>query len=286
MNPLVFHIVSGQSFFSGITLIVAASVAADRGGPRVRRLWVPAAATGLILVTISAVALDWWWYAIAAAATSCWFTSRRVAGWRKWASTVLVVAWLAIAAREMPYHFTPTLTPAASRSLCVVGDSVTAGIGGDETSRRWPALLAESHRVQVQDLSHMGETASSALAGIRDDRIDAPVILLEIGGNDLLGSTSVEKFEHDLEQLLRHLAASNRQLIMFELPLPPFCNQWGLVQRRLAERYHVHLIPRRVFLSVLADGGATLDSIHLSQAGHQQMARTVWSMVASAFPGG
>ena len=71
---------------------------------------------------------------------------------------------------------------------------------------------------------------------------------------------------------------------MLELPLPPFYNSFGLIQRKLARKYGVKLVPKRVFLSVLAGGGATLDSIHLSQAGHQQMANVVWEIVGPAYP--
>jgi hypothetical protein len=47
----------------------------------------------------------------------------------------------------------------------------------------------------------------------------------------------------------------------------------------------ITLIPKRVFLSVIAGDDSTLDSIHLSQSGHQTMADTVWRSVVSAFDG-
>ena len=70
---------------------------------------------------------------------------------------------------------------------------------------------------------------------------------------------------------------------MFELPLPPLSNEYGRIQRRLARRYQVRLIPKRIFISVLAGGGATLDSIHLSDDGHQRMAAEVWKVLAPAY---
>jgi hypothetical protein len=36
---------------------------------------------------------------------------------------------------------------------------------------------------------------------------------------------------------------------------------------------------------LLAENGATLDSIHLSQAGHEQMAFVVWQLLAPALSG-
>lgn len=71
---------------------------------------------------------------------------------------------------------------------------------------------------------------------------------------------------------------------MFELPLPPFCHEYGRAQRLIAARHNVKLIPRRIFLSIIGESAATLDSIHLSPAGHQYMADTVWGLVRSAYP--
>lgn len=70
---------------------------------------------------------------------------------------------------------------------------------------------------------------------------------------------------------------------MFELPLPPFCNEFGRVQRRLAAKHGVTLIPKRVFATVLAGEEATLDSIHLSRAGHERMAEVVWGLIRGAY---
>jgi acyl-CoA thioesterase-1 len=70
---------------------------------------------------------------------------------------------------------------------------------------------------------------------------------------------------------------------MFELPLPPFYNEFGRIQRRLARAHGVALIPKWVLLGVLRGQAATLDSIHLSPAGQREMARSVWSVIGPAF---
>jgi acyl-CoA thioesterase-1 len=61
------------------------------------------------------------------------------------------------------------------------------------------------------------------------------------------------------------------------------CNEYGRIQRQLAARYGVRLIPKRVFIRVLTGEGATLDSIHLSQAGHRAMADAIWNIVEPAY---
>lgn len=63
---------------------------------------------------------------------------------------------------------------------------------------------------------------------------------------------------------------------MFELPLIPLYHSYGMTRRRLAKKYQTALVPKRYFLSILADSDATLDSIGLDQSGHQKMSDLVW----------
>ena len=283
MNWLVYHIVSGQAFFTGVGLLILAAVSSTSTRPIFSRITVLSFLIGVIAVVISSTAISYWCYGVAGAVTLVWIASRFKPAWRRWSACAVVAVWLIAALLELPYHITPSLDPARTRTMTVIGDSVTAGVGGDETSETWPHLLARQHQIAVQDISHMGETAAAALKRAKSQSIESSVVVVEIGGNDVLGSTTSAQFAMDLDALLDHLAAPNRQLIMFELPLPPFCNEFGRVQRMVAAKHNVILVPKRVFLSVIAGSDSTLDSIHLSQSGHQFMADCVWNFVQSAF---
>ena len=283
MNWLVFHIVSGQAFFTGVALLILAVVSSTRSRPIYSRITVLSFLIGVIAIVISSTAIPYWYYGIAVAVTLVWIAARFKPDWRRGATYAVIAVWLSAALIELPYHVIPSLEPARTRTVTVIGDSVTAGVGGDETSETWPGLLARQHQLQVQDISHMGETAASALKRAKSQTIESSVVVVEIGGNDVLGSTTSAQFESDLDELLDHLEAADRQVIMFELPLPPFCTEFGRVQRTVAAKHNVVLIPKRVFLSVIAGSDATLDSIHLSQSGHQFMADCVWSFIQPAF---
>ena len=123
------------------------------------------------------------------------------------------------------------------------------------------------------------------LARIRrgEFRIESPVVFLEIGGNETLGPTTLRQFEKDLDQPLAEVSSPGRQVMILELPLPPFYNGFGLAQRRLARKHNVLPVPRRSFLSVLAAEESTLDTIHLSGEGQRPMAACVWQLVRLAF---
>src|SRR5262249_22460950 len=98
------------------------------------------------------------------------------------------------------------------------------------------------------------------------------------GGNDLLGQTSLREFERDYDALIANLERPNRKLVGFELPLPPFCNAWGLAQRRIAAKHGVELIPKMRLMWMLLPPANTGDSIHPTQAGQDALVDIVWSV--------
>ena len=104
-----------------------------------------------------------------------------------------------------------------------------------------------------------------------DDRI----VLIEIGGNDLLGGVPSVTFNKNLDATLSKLAMPGRTIVMFELPLLPHKIAYGQIQRHLASKYGIWLIPKRYFVQVIAGPNATSDGLHLSDIGAHRMATLV-----------
>lgn len=308
MSWLVYVFGSGLVFFLGCIFVLLAQAGfllANRGW-RASVLSI-LALVGLIVVGLSATPLSYWLYGFAGLLTIVWLAAERRRG-HKLASNPAAVAavgttddspggvsrrmlglrlavaaiWLGAMLLEAPYHFLPRVQPLQHPVLYVLGDSVTAGIESGEHGV-WPERLPPS--IEVHNFAEMGATARSALK--QADRLPPAggLVLIEIGGNDILGSTTPGEFSRDLETLLQHVVADDRTVLMFELPLPPSMNEYGRAQRRLARQYAVKLIPKRVLMSVFAGDGATLDSIHLSAAGHQKLADDVYLMIEPAYRG-
>jgi len=190
MNGLVFHIVSGQAFFTGAALMIVAATASTRSGAVFKRLAVLAFLAGRISVVVSSTVIPYWYYAWTIIVTVGWIVSCYVRKRHQIAVGLFIVTWIVATAFEVPYHLMPSISPISSRAMTIIGDSVTAGIGGDERSETWPKILAREHDLKVQDISHMGDTAASALKRVRAQGVHSPLVILEIGGNDLLGSTT------------------------------------------------------------------------------------------------
>lgn len=287
MNALIYHVASGQAFFSGVATIflaaISASFPAGRWAAVVRTC---AACVGLILIVVSSTPLPGGFDLGAGALTLAWIgvegSSR--AAWRRARlplRLVVTAAWGLGAAWELPFHGMPTVPEMGNPTIYVVGDSLGAGIGGEAAT--WPVLLERRHGVTVRDLSRAGATVASARS--QADLVDEPgtLVLAEIGGNDVLGSTSPADFSRGLDGLLARLCAEGRTVVMLELPLPPFCGEYGAIQRRLARSHGVGLVPKRVLIGVLTTRGATTDTLHLSATGHELMAGAVWNVLRPAF---
>jgi acyl-CoA thioesterase-1 len=242
--------------------------------------------TGLLFIVFSATPLPYWFYLLALTVTFLWLVAERnEAGFlmarRNWLRSLVVVVWAIAVILEVPYHLFPTLEGNGHPKPYIIGDSISAGIGGEKQT--WPRLLASSRSVEVVDFSKAGATAASGLKQAEGLPQEGGLVLLEIGGNDLLGSTSSANFERDLGRLLDRVCVPGRMVVMFELPLPPFRNEYGRVQRKLASKYGVVLIPKRVFVGVLTEEGATMDGVHLSPQGHERMAEIVWNSIRAVY---
>ncbi|WP_337174067.1 GDSL-type esterase/lipase family protein [Paludisphaera sp.] len=285
----VFHVASGQAFFTGAACLIAVACLSAwitrRRGRMARNVLI---ALGGLLVFVSATPLPPWLYLLlliaslawpAVEALGEWVPSRLVVGGR----LAFAAAWMSAALVELPYHRLPRLPRQPGRPvLGIIGDSLTAGME-DREAVTWPRILADRHGVTVRDHSVAGAGVVSASRQAASVSPDERLVLLEIGGNDILGGTSPAEFEAGLARLLAEIRRPDRVVVMLELPLPPTYNAFGLAQRRLARQYGAILVPRRSLLGVLLQKDATLDSIHLSPGGHREMAISAWRVLRSAY---
>jgi len=276
----VYFIAGGSTFLPGAGLIALAVTCRSF----FRRRWVEVlsiamAVVGIVLVVISAEALPRWLYLLWIVLNLAWFLrdafkNRRFR--RAIDIGILAVTFFCVAI-AISYRMRPSLPTAAFAQLYVIGDSISAGIG-DEHGTTWPGIMQADHQVKVINLARAGSTIGDATRHLNRDSLADGLVLLEVGGNDIIGHTSADQFGANLEALAKKVCPG-REVVMLELPLFPFDNAYGIQQRRVASLYKIHLIPRRYFVGVLDAPGATLDGIHLSAIGHRRMEQMIWGIV-------
>jgi lysophospholipase L1-like esterase len=240
--------------------------------------------TGVVLVVLSAAPISLWMYGVFFALLA--WTVCRLGQARKPAERrvyllpllLLVAQSFLMAGMEIRHSMAPTIPLPKSDTLYVLGDSIS--IGADPPGKNWPQLLGDLANLKVRSFSAGGAKVEDALIGARRINQEDALVIIEIGGNDLLSGTSISKFRENLEKLMALACSQGRIVAMVELPLPPFYNRYGIVQRALAKEHGVTLIPKRFMADVMSTPGATVDGLHFSNSGHVLFAQALFGMLA------
>jgi acyl-CoA thioesterase I len=291
MNPVGLYFASGESLYVGaVLLLLAIGVSPYLKRHFLLRLRNLAAWLALAMIVMAcppfALAVD----AIFIASFLTWFIAsnrtgpgRHLVRLRLAARVVLFTLLLVLPALELSHRAIPVISGAPSDHLVVIGDSISAGI--DSRAPAWPVVMEQLTGVPVKNLSRPGALAvdgqTMAARVTPEDRL----VLIEIGGNDLLTGVPSNEFGQGLEAMIARIAAPGRTVVMFELPLFPHKIAYGQIQRRIATKYGISLIPKRYFTDLIGGANATLDGLHLSDAGAHRMAALVAQILSPVLKG-
>ncbi len=282
---LIWFCAAGYSFFPGIALLVLTVVFSAFCKKIYQRVIIyPLAAVAVFFIYLSATPLPSWFYVVWTISILVWLfcVALRVSPTQKFSISIYIaVICLSIIAllTELPHHLMPSLAKEKFEKLYIIGDSLSAGVGG-KNEKTWPEIFHDEYGINIIDLSEPGATVASAVGQANQVKSEKALVLLEIGGNDLFASTQSFQFEQNLRQILNAVSSPKHTIVMLELPLQPKHIEYGRIQRRLAKQFNVILIPRRFLVSVLSAKGATAgDLIHLEPLGQELMAEKLFSLI-------
>lgn len=278
MNPFVLIFADGTTFFVGLAVVLAAEGILFRFRSRfIRPVCTVAAIVGIILVIISATPLPIWAYALWAVPAVCGIVSLNWSApsrrFRQTGVVLLFASTSVLCLMEAPFHRRPTLRVSADSTVYVLGDSISAGMGTGH--RCWPAVLDDMKPFRVVNLAQPGATVEGAIAQAKAISEPNALVIVAIGGNDLLGGTDAASFHSTLDKLVSSLRSGQHEFLLLELPLFPFRNAYGMAQRDVVRKHDGAMLPKRSFTRVLGTKQGTLDGLHLSQAGHDAMAEII-----------
>ena len=286
MNAIAMRFADGAALFYGLGLLsISIVIILCCGRNRVVGFLANVCClVALVVVLLSAAPFPMWEYAVLCLITIgflLWPNLFRKASAspyvRRWLGVLVVVTSVAMTAQEIPYRYCPVSTILPGKQIYVVGDSISAGTGTEPIL--WPEILSNITGLTVSNLSLPGATVANILS--RTDQIhkDGSFVILEIGGNDLLGDSSVNQYRKGLQRIIDQLRIHGHTIVMYELPLFPFKNGYGRIQREFAKDYDITLIPKRYLAKVIGTGGATKDGLHLSLVGHRLLADTTATLL-------
>ncbi|MGV2496969.1 arylesterase [Pelagerythrobacter aerophilus] len=183
------------------------------------------------------------------------------------------------------------------RHILAFGDSLFAGynVAKEESypARLEAALRAQGIDAQVANAGVSGDTTAAGLQRLAftlDAQQEAPdLVILELGGNDLLRGLSPEETKAHLANMLDILKQREIPVLLMGMRAPPnygpeFQQAFDALYPALAEEYGVELVP--FFLEGVYDQPRLIqpDRIHPTAEGIETLVSTTVDEVAKALP--
>jgi len=188
---------------------------------------------------------------------------------------------------------TPLKAQPVEGTIVAMGDSLTAGLGVDETEA-YPAqlqkkLAAGGHRFKVVNAGVSGETSSGALSRI-DWVISAlkpELIILETGANDGLRGIDPDVLRKNLDSIVAVIKANNIAVILCGMKMlpnlgPVFTRAFTDIYPQIAQKHAIPLIP--FFLEGIAGDPQynQPDRLHPTAEGYRRIVDHIYPHVLTA----
>jgi len=176
-----------------------------------------------------------------------------------------------------------------TKTILCFGDSITAGMGLDDSKDAFPAVL--QRKIDSLDLNYTvvnsglsGETTAggkSRIGWVLKQPIS--IFLLELGANDGLRGVTLTETRTNLQAIIDEVKQTSPEttIILAGMELPPnmgqdYTSEFRTMYAELAEKNNIEFIP---FILKNVGGIAELnqsDGIHPTVEGHKIIANTVW----------
>lgn len=182
----------------------------------------------------------------------------------------------------------------AQMRVVVLGDSLTAGYGlqrgEDFVSQLQAALIADGLNVKIDNAGVSGDTSAGgkarldwAVAGEPKPRL----VLVALGGNDLLRGLDPEVTRANLDYILKELKARNLPALLIGMKSPTnlgpfFQRKFDKIYPDLADEYDVELYPFFLEDVAMKPDLNQADGIHPNVAGVGVMVKNILPLVKDA----
>lgn len=188
---------------------------------------------------------------------------------------------------------TPVQTPSVRGTIVAMGDSLTAGLGVDE-SEAYPALLqkklaAAGHYFTVVNAGVSGETSSGALSRIDwvISSLKPDLVILETGANDGLRGIDADVLRKNLDRIVSIIKSNNIPVILCGMKMlpnlgPVYTQAFSEIYPETARKHAIPLIP--FFLEGVAGDPQynQPDGLHPTAEGYRRIVDHIYPTVLAA----
>ena len=180
---------------------------------------------------------------------------------------------------------------AHAATILVLGDSLSAGYGLDDTRQGWVALLQQRLHEQklpytVVNASISGDTSAGGLARL-DASLDQhrpQVLLLELGANDGLRGLSLKALRHNLTTIVMRARGRGIKVVLIGMMLPPnygpaYTERFQGIYPDLAKQLRLPLVPFLLDGVALDPALMQNDQLHPTAAAQPRLLDNVWPVL-------
>jgi acyl-CoA thioesterase-1 len=142
----------------------------------------------------------------------------------------------------------------ARKTIVALGDSLTAGLGVDE-SVAYPAqlqrkLAGDGYHIDIVNAGVSGETSSGALSRIEwvISALNPDIIILETGANDGLRGIDPDILRKNLDRIVSVIKSNDIEVLLCGMKMlpnmgPEYSEYFARVYPEIAKKYAIALVP-------------------------------------------
>jgi acyl-CoA thioesterase I len=186
---------------------------------------------------------------------------------------------------------TAAATPAAQRTVLVMGDSLSAAYGLS-VSQGWVSLTAqkiakEKPGWRVANASISGETTSGGAARIAAElkRHKPSVVVIELGANDGLRGLPIAQTRANLAKMIAAAKIANAKVLLIGMRLPPnygpdYTRQFAQLFPDVSQQHKTAFLPFLLQPIAADDRAFQADRLHPIASAQPKLRDHVWSVLA------
>ena len=166
--------------------------------------------------------------------------------------------------------------------MLAFGDSITYGSGaGPQES--YPAVLAQLINRRVVGEGVPGEVTANGLQRLPEvlDEVKPKILLLCLGGNDMLRKVEPVATESNLRTMVRMARDRGIAVVLIAVPKPALFGGNASFYQAIAREDDLHL-ESEILKDILYDNELKADPIHPNAKGYRRMAEAIAELLRKA----